>query len=111
MRSGIEELLTWLRFDRAIENADLEVTGEGKLDSQSLQGKVISGIVAHARRASVPVAVICGRIELSEEELRSLGVTHVLEAGKGQALDYAMAHAEENYLEVARELFALVDNS
>ena len=111
MRSGIEELLTWLRFDSAIEDADLVVTGEGKLDSQSLQGKVISGIVAHARRAGVPVAVICGRIELAEEELRSIGVAHVLEAGRGQTLDYAMAHAEENYLKAARELFALVANS
>ena len=111
MRSGIEELLTWLRFDSVIEDADLVVTGEGKLDSQSLQGKVISGIVAHARRAGVPVAVICGRVELAEEELHGIGVTHVLEAGRGQALDYAMAHAEENYLKAARELFTLVKGS
>ena len=72
----------------------------------SLQGKVISGIVAHAQRCGVPVAVICGKAELDEQQLREFGLLHVLETGRGQTLEHAIAHAEENYLRAARELFA-----
>ena len=106
MRSGIEELLRWFDFDAAIAGVDLVVAGEGKFDGQSLDGKAVSGVIAHAKRAGVPVAVVCGRLGLGEQELRDLGLAHVLETGKGQTLDYAMAHAEENYLQSARELFA-----
>ena len=106
MCSGIEALLKWVDFDALISDADLVVTGEGQLDEQSLQGKVISGITAHAGRAGVPVAAICGRITLSEELLSAIGLTYAIDASAGQPLDQAMAHAEENYLAAARSLFA-----
>ena len=86
MRSGIEELLSWYDFDAALEGADLVVTGEGKLDFQSLDGKAVSGVVAHAARKGVPAAVICGKLELDAGQLETLGAAYVLEAGKGQRL-------------------------
>ena len=110
MRSGIEELLSWYDFDAALEGADLVVTGEGKLDFQSLDGKAVSGVVAHAARKGVPAAVICGKLELDAGPLEALGATYVLEAGKGQRLEEALAHAEENYLQSARSLFAALRN-
>ena len=106
MRSGIEELLGWFDFDAAIDGADVVVTGEGKLDSQSLDGKAISGVVGHAKRLGVPVAVICGKSDLDAQELDGLGLACMLETGKGQPLDYAMQHAEESYLQTARGFFA-----
>ncbi|MBO4352512.1 MAG: glycerate kinase [Eggerthellaceae bacterium] len=106
MRSGIEELLYWFDFDATIDGADLVVTGEGKLDSQSLDGKVVSGVIAHAGRQGVPAAVICGKLDLDEQQLCNMDLAYVLETGKGQTLEHAMAHAEENYLRSARELFA-----
>lgn len=106
MRSGVETLLEWAGFDDAIEGADLVVTGEGRLDGQSVQGKVVSGVAAHARRKGVPVAVICGTASIGAAELEGLGLTRVIETGAGQTPEQAMAHAEENYLRAARELFA-----
>lgn len=106
LRPGIEELLHWLDFDTVAKGADLVVTGEGKLDGQSLQGKAVSGIVAHAKRIGVPVAALCGSVALNEHELHDVGISRAIDISQGQALDYALAHAEQNYLQAARRLFA-----
>jgi len=60
---GIRYVLETLGFDSALAGADLVITGEGSFDSQSLGGKVISGVLEKAGRAGVPVIVICGRKE------------------------------------------------
>ncbi len=105
INSGIETLLQVIDFDALIADADLVVTGEGQLDAQSLQGKVVSGVAAHAKRAGVPVAAICGKVALVDEQLRELGLAHVVEVGAGQTVEQAMANAEESYRSAARELF------
>ena len=105
LNSGIETLLQWLDFDNVIADADLVVTGEGKLDEQSLHGKVVSGVAGHARRAGVPVAVICGTSELDAAQLAELGVSHVAETSAERGADYAQSHAEEAFLSAAKTLF------
>ena len=99
MSSGIETLLDWVGFDAALEGADLVVTGEGQLDEQSLQGKAVSGVVAHAKRIGVPVAAIVGKSTLSEAQIQALGLDHLIEAGR----DPSPADA---YAQAARQLFA-----
>ena len=106
VRSGIEELLRWANFDDIVRGADLVVTGEGRIDSQSLHGKAIGGVAAHAGRFGVPVAAICGSLAIDEKTLHDLGIERVLETAAGQDLAFALAHAEENYLNAARRLFA-----
>jgi len=59
--SGIDYVLETLEFDRALQGADLVITGEGSFDQQSLGGKVISGVLEKAGRKKVPVVVVCGR--------------------------------------------------
>ena len=105
MESGIEALLRWTSFDEIIDGADLVITGEGRLDGQSLQGKAIGGVAAHAHEKGVPVALVCGTTTLDDDRLNSLGIAHVIETAEGQDLAYAMAHAEENYARAARHLF------
>ena len=111
MSSGIETLLQWVDFDELIADADLVVTGEGRLDSQSLEGKVIDGIAAHANRLGVPVAAICGSIALADVQLKSVGLAAALETSHGLPIEYAIAHAEETYLRTARHLFTTVYSS
>ena len=106
MRSGIEELLNWIDFDAVAKGADLVVTGEGKLDDQSLRGKAVSGIAAHAKRIGVPVVAICGSVALDEHELSNAGISRAINVSEGQPLEYAMSHAAQNYLEAARHLFS-----
>ena len=61
-------------FDENIKNADWIITGEGKLDSQTLSGKTITGVLDSAIKESIPVAVFCGKIE--NESLDKLGITY-----------------------------------
>ena len=105
MASGIETLLQWVGFDELIADADLVVTGEGRLDSQSLEGKAVAGVAAHARRKGIPVAAICGSIALGNAELESIGLVAALETAQDRPVEYAIAHAEETYLRAARHLF------
>jgi len=63
---GIKYVLDALEFAGALEQADLVLTGEGSFDSQSLGGKVISGVLELAGEAQVPVIVVCGRYKQAE---------------------------------------------
>ena len=67
---GIDYVLETLDFDTALAGADLVITGEGSFDSQSLGGKVISGVMQKAFRRGVPVAVVCGRSGQVPESVR-----------------------------------------
>lgn len=77
LRPGIELMLEWLDFDRAVRGADLVVTGEGSLDEQSLAGKAPVGVAAAAARAGVPTVAVAGRSLLTDERLRSAGIARV----------------------------------
>ena len=54
---------------------DLIVAGEGRLDEQSLRGKVVGALAAAARPYAVPVLVLAGQVALSQEELQAAGIT------------------------------------
>lgn len=63
LRRGIDVVLETVGFDDILSDADLVFTGEGKFDSQSLQGKVIYGVSKRAKAAKVPVVVVAGAID------------------------------------------------
>src|SRR5262245_48496508 len=58
---GADYLLRTLEFDRRVRGFDLVITGEGRFDKTSLLGKATGAVIHAARRARVPVAVVCGR--------------------------------------------------
>ena len=72
-RSGIQLLLELVRFDRALIDADLVITGEGRFDDQSLHGKAVMGVASAAAAAGVPVVVLAGQVRLSPAQVRGAG--------------------------------------
>ena len=60
VQSGIETILDLIDFDTLLNNADAVITGEGCLDEQSLQGKVVCGVTKRCMKKSVPVYVMAG---------------------------------------------------
>ena len=56
-----------LHFREAIKGASLILTGEGKIDRQTVRGKALKGIVDIAREENVPVAALCGAVADTEE--------------------------------------------
>lgn len=60
LKSGVEIVLESIGIDRAIENADFVITGEGRIDSQTAMGKGPAGVAARAKRAGATVIGIAG---------------------------------------------------
>lgn len=78
LQMGIQTVLDTVEFDRVISDADMVFTGEGKLDSQSLRGKVVIGVAARAQKQSVPVTVIVGGAADNDiDAAYEMGVTSV----------------------------------
>lgn len=72
--SGAEIVAGHTGLAALLADADILVTGEGRLDQQSLHGKVVGSLAEAARDRQVPVLVLAGQISLDEPALRSAGV-------------------------------------
>ena len=79
--SGAAFVLDAVGFDARMRMARAVVTGEGKLDRQSLAGKLISEIATRARQAGVPCHAVVGGRELDAFGARVLDLQAILEAG------------------------------
>ncbi len=77
LKSGINLILETLEIKKYIKNIDLIITGEGKIDKQTLQGKTILGIAALAKEYHVPVIAITGKIGDNIDEIYKLGITSI----------------------------------
>ena len=77
LKSGIDVVLDLIDFDRRIAGASLVITGEGRLDSQTLHGKTPFGIMLRARRQGIPTVAVGGSVE-SSKELTAAGFAAVL---------------------------------
>lgn len=75
LKSGIECVLDTVGFDALLEGADLVITGEGRIDSQSVHGKVISGIAKRTRPRNIPLLALVGGIAEDACAGYDLGVT------------------------------------
>ncbi len=87
--SGVEEAL-------GETPPDYLVTGEGRIDEQSLQGKVVQGALELGNRYNIPVLAVCGRCDADREALRKAGLAEVIEVSDRQRpLAWNMEHAFE----------------
>jgi len=77
LQMGIETVLDVVKFNSVASNADMVFTGEGKIDCQSLRGKVVIGVAKRAKKLNVPVIVISGGADLDIDKAYNLGVTSV----------------------------------
>jgi len=106
LQSGINLVKELVDFEEKIKNADWIITGEGKLDSQTLSGKTILGVLESAKKHQISVAALCGSLSLSKEETNKMGIAYrdsVIE----NALDIedAMEHTEK-HLSIMTRKFA-----
>lgn len=78
LQMGIETVLDTVRFDSLLEGADMVLTGEGKIDCQSLRGKVVIGIAKRTKPKNIPLVAIVGDIGDHVESAYDLGVSAIL---------------------------------
>lgn len=75
---GIELIMDYLHFDEIIRGAGLVITGEGKMDRQTLFGKVPVGIARAAASQQIPVIAITGQLDITaDKELREAGLSAI----------------------------------
>ena len=78
LRSGVELVMDITMFEDHLKNADLIITGEGKIDDQSFQGKVLSGITKLAKKYNLPVIAVCGDLKLDIRKLKNHGIIQAI---------------------------------
>ena len=82
LKRGIAMVLDLVGFDAAVQHADLVITGEGHIDGQSLQGKLIQGVCARAGKT--PVIALCGKLSASETDIQTVGLKAAYSINKVQ---------------------------
>ena len=102
LQMGIETVLDIVKFDELIQGADLIFTGEGKMDSQSLRGKVVIGVGKRAKRQDVPVVVVTGDAE-EVEDAYDMGISAVFSTNR-VARDFSVIrYKSKEYMEVTMD--------
>ena len=77
IQMGIETVLDTVNFDGLLKDADCVFSGEGKIDSQSLRGKVVIGIAKRTKKAKVPLIALVGAIDDGIDAAYDCGVTAI----------------------------------
>lgn len=78
LSKGADLVLDTVRFDEIIEDADLIITGEGRIDSQTFCGKLPSRVLSRAAVKDIPVLAIAGVVDLSQEAICDSGFVSIL---------------------------------
>ncbi|WP_295917236.1 glycerate kinase, partial [uncultured Xanthomonas sp.] len=109
LRPGVEIVAQALGLEAHLAGADLLVTGEGRLDGQSAQGKVPVGLARIARRHGVPVLAIAGDLGEGAADLQSQGIDALFGAvQRVSTREAALADAADALRQAARNVAAAI---
>lgn len=101
---GIDGVLDTVKFDELVKDADLVFSGEGKIDTQSLRGKVVIGVANRTKKAGVPLVAVVGDIGDEIQDAYNLGVTTIFSINQ-RAIPFSEAK-----LRSERDLADTMDN-
>ena len=105
LNSGINQVFEILNFESHLSEVDLIITGEGKLDGQTLSGKVISGVNEKAKLNNIPIGIICGITEDLPKVKASLGIDMIYQVNeKANSFKDSMQNAAVYVEQLAEEL-------
>lgn len=96
---GIDFIIHYAHLDEHVRSCDLVITGEGKMDNQTLSGKVVMGIARVAAQHGKMCVAFCGSSELDADQVKNIGLSEVIELRD-------TAHSEEVAIRDAYSLLA-----
>jgi len=109
LQMGIETVLDTVNFDTVVQDARLVFTGEGRLDGQSLRGKVVAGVAKRAKQYGVPVVAVVGAVGDDADGVYNLGVCGVFTTNHTPVpFEIAKLHSHENLRRTARNLMGFL---
>lgn len=105
LKSGFTALADLTGLEARIQSADWVISGEGSLDHQSLDGKLVAGLAALCRKHAKPLVLVVGKNELSESQYRAAGIEAVWAiTDYAPTHEAACSHAYPYIAEIARSL-------
>ena len=105
IQNGIETILDIVNFEDKLQGADYVITGEGKIDIQTLQGKVVHGVAKYAARFGVPAFAICGVNELLPNQAEQLKLKAIASIKTSElSVEYCMQNADRLIVERVKEM-------
>lgn len=103
--NGIDFFLAFTNFEKALDQSDLVITGEGSLDEQTLHGKGPFGVAFQAKQKKLPVLGLAGKVPLEPNEALNQYFDVLLAIGNGPTdIDTAMQLTQRNLIRTARQL-------
>ncbi|WP_312983408.1 glycerate kinase [Atlantibacter sp.] len=109
LRQGIEIVTEALALDAAVRDADLVITGEGRIDSQTIHGKVPVGVARVAKRYDIPVIGIAGSLTEDVDVVYDHGLDAIFSViPRICTLDEALENAAKNLRMNARNIAAVI---
>ncbi len=106
---GIETVLDTVGFDNLITDADLVISGEGRIDGQSARGKVVAGIAKRTSAQGVPTIAIVGDVGVGSEQLYDMGLTAIFSINRVAVLfPEAKLRAKQDLASVCEDIFRLL---
>ncbi|HAS3610247.1 TPA: glycerate kinase [Vibrio cholerae] len=108
LRPGIEIVLETVQLAHQVSDADLVITGEGRIDSQTVHGKTPMGVAKVAKRFDVPVLALCGCTGDNYQAVYQCGIDAVFAAvPRAMSLDDALKESDFNLADLAENVARL----
>ena len=96
LQAGVDIVLDHVGLDDRLEGADLVLTGEGRIDFQTVYNKAPIGVARRAKRKGIPVIAVCGSLGKGYEDVHAEGIDVVVSiVSAPMTLDEASARASE----------------
>ena len=111
MKSGIQTVMDIVGLENLVKETDLIISGEGKFDRQTLEGKVVAGVGSLAVKYQKPFGVICGIKDdgIANTDLIKLGISKLLTLKKDDmSVVYAIENAHALLVERSEELIKIM---
>ena len=105
---GVQLVMDQVNFQEMVEGVDFMITGEGKIDQQTIRGKVVKGVSEAGQQHHIPVAALCGTFDGSIDLIRQLGLVFAASIiNKPETLEETIQHTHTGLKTLAFSLIRL----
>lgn len=113
IKPGIQTIFEITKYEKKLESVDLIITGEGKLDNQTIHGKVIHGVDQVSTKHNIPYAIICGiaeDLEMLERELNAAWILQIKtpDLTLESAINEAAEHVENRAYQLIQDFTSTI---
>ncbi|MGE5558410.1 MAG: glycerate kinase [Bacillota bacterium] len=109
LKPGIDTVLDLVNFDRLLSGADLVVTGEGRIDGQSVYGKVPVGVARRCKGRGIPVIAVTGGMDEGAYLVYEQGIDAIIPTvNRSMSLEEAMARSRQLMEDAGDRLFRMI---